>query len=119
MMAHYVCCQVSTWELISGTNLATGARLLSFKRTQYRVVIGLLTGHNTLRRHLYIVGLSNKPTCRKCGTEETSVHILWVWGLGFTPTLISRLLLFGPAGRWETKYGGHLELCWRNRAPLP
>jgi len=41
------------------------------------VVIGLLSGHNTLRRHLYIMGLGNNPTCRKCSTEEvTSVHIL-------------------------------------------
>ena len=64
-------------ELISGPDLATRARLLSFKRTQSRVVIGLLTGHNTLRRHLYIMGLSNNPICRKCGTEEeTLVHIL-------------------------------------------
>ena len=64
-------------ELISGPNLATGARLLSFNRTQIRVVVGLLTGHNTLRRHLHVMGLSNDPTCRKCGTEEeTSVHIL-------------------------------------------
>jgi hypothetical protein len=63
-------------ELISGPNLATGARLLSFNRTQTRVVIGLLTGHNTLRRHLHIIGLSDNPTCRKCGTEEeTSVRI--------------------------------------------
>jgi len=64
-------------EFISGPNLATGAQTLSFNRTQSRVVTGLLTGHNTLRRHLYIMGLSNNPTCRKCGTgEETSVHIL-------------------------------------------
>jgi len=63
-------------ELISGPNLATGARLLSFNRTQSMVVIGLLTRHNTLRRHLYIMGLSNNSTCRKCGTEEeTSFHI--------------------------------------------
>ena len=34
-------------ELISSPNLATGARLLSFNRTQTRVVIGLLTGRNT------------------------------------------------------------------------
>ena len=54
-----------------------GPHLLSFNRTQFRVVIGLLTGHNTLRRRLYVMGLSNNPTCRKCGTEEeTSVHIL-------------------------------------------
>jgi hypothetical protein len=64
-------------ELISGPDLATRAQLLSFNRTQTRIVIGLLTGHNTLRRHLCIMGLSNIPICRKCGTEEeTSVHIL-------------------------------------------
>jgi hypothetical protein len=46
-------------------------------RTQPRAVIGLLTRHNTLRIHLHMMGLSNNPTCRKCGTEEeTSVHIL-------------------------------------------
>jgi tartrate dehydratase beta subunit/fumarate hydratase class I family protein len=64
-------------ELSSGPTLATRARLLSFNRTQSRVVIGLLTGHNTMRRHLYVMGLSNNGTCRKCGTEEeTSVHIV-------------------------------------------
>ena len=64
-------------ELIYGPYLATRAWLLSFIRTKSRVVIGLLTGHNTLRRHLYVMGLSNNPTCRKCGTEEqTSVHTL-------------------------------------------
>ena len=64
-------------EFISGPELATGAWLLSFNRTQSRVVIGLLTGHNTLRRQLYVTGLSDNLTCRKCGTEEeTSVHVL-------------------------------------------
>jgi len=57
--------------------MCTAASELSFNRTQSRVVAGLLTGHNTLRRHLCTVRLSNNPTCRKCGTEEeTSVHIL-------------------------------------------
>jgi len=40
-------------ELISGPDLATRALLMSFNVAQFRVVIGLLTGHNTLRRHLY------------------------------------------------------------------
>jgi len=63
-------------ELISGPDMATRARLLSFNRTQSRVVTGLLTGHNTLRRQLYIMRLTNNPSCRKRGTEEeTSVHI--------------------------------------------
>ena len=64
-------------ELISGPDPDIGARLLSFNRTQSRVAIGLLTGHNTLRRHLHIMGLCNDPICRKYGMEEeTSVHIL-------------------------------------------
>jgi hypothetical protein len=64
-------------ELISGPNLATGARLLSFNRTQSRAVIALLMWHNTLRRHLHVMGLCDSPICRKCGTgEESSVHIL-------------------------------------------
>jgi hypothetical protein len=63
--------------LSSGPDPAIGARLLSFNRTQTSVVIGLLTGHNTLRRYLHIMGLCNDPMCRKYGTEEeTSVHIL-------------------------------------------
>ena len=64
-------------ELISGPNLAAVTRLLSFNRTQSRTDIVMLNGHNTLRRHLHVMRLSNNPTCRKCGTEEeTSVHIL-------------------------------------------
>jgi len=39
--------------------------------------IGLRTEYNTLRRHLYIMGLYNNSTCGNCCTEEeTSVHIL-------------------------------------------
>ena len=51
--------------------------LLSLNGTQSRVLTGLLTGHNTLRRHLCVMRLSNNSTCRRCGAEEdTSVHIL-------------------------------------------
>jgi len=63
-------------ELISGPCLGAKARLLSFNRTQSRAVTGLFTGHNTLRRHLYLMGLSDSPLCR-CGAEvETSAHVL-------------------------------------------
>jgi len=62
---------------MQGPSPATKVQSLSFNTTQSRVVTGLLTGHNNLRRHLYVMGLSNKPSCRKCGSEkETSVHIL-------------------------------------------
>ena len=46
-------------------------------RTHSRAVTGLLTGYNTLRRHHYLLGLLDRPLCRKCGVgEETSAHIL-------------------------------------------
>ena len=37
-----------------------------------RAVTGLLTGHNTLRRHLHLTGLSDSPLCRRCGAEDES-----------------------------------------------
>jgi hypothetical protein len=50
---------------------------MSFNRTQSRVVVCLLNGHNTLRRHLHLLGLVDSPLCRRCGVqEETSAHIL-------------------------------------------
>jgi len=40
-------------------------------------MIGLLTGHNILRRHLHLMRLSDSPLCRRCGAEdETLAHIL-------------------------------------------
>jgi hypothetical protein len=64
-------------EFISGPSLGTRAKFMTFNRIQSRVVTGLLTGHNTLRRHLYLLGLLDSPMCRKCGVgEETSAHIL-------------------------------------------
>ena len=57
-------------ELISGPCLGAKFRFLSFNRTQSRVFTGLLTGHNTLRGHLYLMGLSDNPMCRRCGAED-------------------------------------------------
>jgi hypothetical protein len=68
-----------TWHKIwSGApSLAANTRLLSFNQIQPRVVTGLLTGHSTLRRHLYVMGLTDSPFCRRCGAEEeSSAHVL-------------------------------------------
>jgi hypothetical protein len=62
--------------LISGPNTAARTALMSFNSVQSRVVIGLLTGHNTLRRRLHIMGLLGSPLCRKWAGEETSAHVL-------------------------------------------
>ena len=53
------------------------AKFMTLSRIQSRVVTGLLTGHNTLRRHLYLLGLSNSPLCRWCeAVDETLAHVL-------------------------------------------
>ena len=96
-------------ELISGRCLGVKARLLSFNRIQSWVVTGLLTGHNTLRRHLRLLGWSDSPLCRRRGTEdETSAHIFCECEA--LASCVSGLLLLGARGHQEYKFGGHLEL---------
>ena len=64
-------------ELILRPCPGTRIKFLSFNRNQSRIVTGILTGHNTLRRHLYLLGLLDSPLCRKSGVkEETSAHVL-------------------------------------------
>jgi len=64
-------------KFISEPSLGTRAKFMTFNRTQSRAVTGLLMGHNTLRRHLHLLGLLDSPLCRKCRVgEETSAHIL-------------------------------------------
>jgi hypothetical protein len=71
-------------ELISRPNRGTRAKFLSLNREQSRVVTGLLTRHNTLCRHLHLMGLRDSPLCRKCGAGEWNLrsHSQSVWGPG-------------------------------------
>ena len=93
---------------------------MSFNRNQSRVVTGLLTGHNTLRRHLYLLGLLDSPLCRKCGVkEETSAHIL---GESEALATLRRRYLgsffLEPEDVQSISLGGNLELQQSYRAPL-
>jgi len=71
-------------ESISGPGRDSKAKLMSFNRTQSRAVIGLLTGHNTLGRHLHIHGLTDSPLCRQCGMEEETFVNVRFWPLSDT-----------------------------------
>jgi hypothetical protein len=42
----------------------------SFNTMQCRVVTCLLTGHNTLGRHLYIMGQTDNPVCWSCRADH-------------------------------------------------
>jgi len=109
-------------ELTSGPRLGAKAGFLSFKTTQSRAVTGLLNGHNTLRRHLHLIGLSDNPLCRRCGAEdETSAHMLCecealaslrhvYLGYLLEPEDIESISL-GPSGTLSKQQGSH-ELIW-------
>jgi len=81
---------------------------MSFNMTQSRAVIGLLTGHNTLRRHLHRLGLTDSALCRKCGVEETSAHILFERKALASFRHVHLGSFSGAGGYSEYKFGGHL-----------
>jgi hypothetical protein len=60
----------------SSNKLPSG--LLTLPRNQMRLVVGLLTGHCHLTKHLHRLGIyKEEPVCRKCDVgEETAHHII-------------------------------------------
>ena len=50
---------------------------LKLSRWNCRLLVALLTGHNTLNRHLSLLGLSDLAMCTRChSSDETSYHFL-------------------------------------------
>jgi hypothetical protein len=83
----YVCMYQVRWVACTGCQqskmqmkypLAGRANeLLAMSKLRLRAAVGLLTGHTTLRAHLYILGHTEWQECRLCGYDkEDSVHIL-------------------------------------------
>jgi hypothetical protein len=110
-------------ELISGPCLGAKARFLSFNSTQSRAVTGLLTGHNTLRRHLHLMVPSDSPLCRRCEhrmkprpTFFVTVN-LWlhsdmcIWAPSSWSQRTSRVYVSGPSGTLAKQQGSH-KLIW-------
>jgi hypothetical protein len=76
------------------------------------VVTGLLTGHNTLRRHLHLMGLTNSPLCRRCGAaDENLAHICCECeALASLRRVYLDSFVLDPEDIKSFKSGGHLEL---------
>jgi hypothetical protein len=74
-------------------------------------VIALFTGYNTLRRHLYLMGLIASPLCRRYGAkEEISVHILFEYeALASLKHAYLGSFFLDPEDVKEYKSGCHLE----------
>ncbi|VEN56038.1 unnamed protein product [Callosobruchus maculatus] len=55
----------------------TGEWIQNQHSLRWNNISGPLTGHNTFRRHLFVMRVVNDPTCTWCGEEEeSSAHIL-------------------------------------------
>ncbi|KAJ8914731.1 hypothetical protein NQ315_017441 [Exocentrus adspersus] len=62
--------------LIKGPGAAATRSLVSLNQANIKIIIGLLTGHGRLNKHLNTIGLSLDSRCRLCGTSnEDSVHV--------------------------------------------
>ena len=114
---------------------------MTFNRIQSRSVAGLLTSHNAVWRHLYILGLPDSTLCGNCGVEEeTSAYILcecealvslrhayrtvpyrtvlyrtWAGTFSLEPEDIKSLGL-GPSGTIVRLRGSH-DSIWGTRGP--
>ena len=44
-------------------------------RNGMRIITQIATGHASLKRHKFLMGLENSPDCDMCGMEQTPIHI--------------------------------------------
>ncbi|CAH4034908.1 unnamed protein product [Pieris brassicae] len=52
-------------------------RLLNLNRTNLKTIIGTITGHCLLNKHLFVLGATDSPLCRGCFSAEESVtHVV-------------------------------------------
>jgi len=95
--------------LLSGPGWDAKAKLISCNRTHSRAVIGLLNGHNFLRRHLHRLGLTDSALCGKCGVEEETSGNIICKCESLASFRHEHLGSFSGAGGYsEYKFGGHL-----------
>ncbi|KAG8268034.1 ATP synthase F(0) complex subunit B1, mitochondrial [Homalodisca vitripennis] len=73
--------QVSTYadKLVDSPSSKVASELLSLNRSMSSKVIGLITGHGHLKKHLHRVGiLQEDPLCGRCNEQEETVeHLLF------------------------------------------
>ena len=68
---------MSTRAVLPATDRTLTKILLTLSRRDLRMVVHMLTQHNSLRYHLHRIGQATDPLCTKCGMEpETPKHIV-------------------------------------------
>jgi uncharacterized ubiquitin-like protein YukD len=105
-------------KLISGISSTAKTRFLSLNRIQAKIVTGLLTGHKTLRRHLYLMELTSstyvgsveqkkKPQSTFCVSVKLWLHSdMHNWVSSSWTQRMLRVYVCGPSGKnswWSTR----------------
>lgn len=63
--------------IIDGPNSRNTKFLLNKSRQDLRIIIGAITGHCKLNKHLHRMGLKQSAICRRCSEDdETPIHLL-------------------------------------------
>ncbi|CAH1969569.1 unnamed protein product [Acanthoscelides obtectus] len=94
-------------ELIEGPSAKDERFCLSLDRANLRLLVGLLSGHNTLRRHLHVMGVAEDPLCERCGVEEETSALVLCRCEALNYTGVN---YFGPSGRQGAWTQGNSQL---------
>ena len=62
--------------LSEGPNWKLTRTALRLNRREIKFLVGLLTGHTIINRHLSIMGIRTDPLCSACGEKEETLHFL-------------------------------------------
>jgi hypothetical protein len=78
VFVHNFCFFILIFSVSKNVFLSSGPLLSCMSVHLYVQCMILLTGHNTLRRHLHLTGLSDRPLCRRCGAEDETSATFFV-----------------------------------------
>ncbi|XP_048000291.1 uncharacterized protein LOC125237341 [Leguminivora glycinivorella] len=64
-------------EVVPHPDARLTKRLLTLNRASLRIIVGNITGHCPLNKHLHVIGKTDSPLCRGClSAEETVAHVI-------------------------------------------
>ncbi|KAJ8981702.1 hypothetical protein NQ317_003423 [Molorchus minor] len=64
-------------DFVTGPDPARSIWILGRSQETLNKLVGILTGHCKLRRHLSLLGIEEDPTCPRCGEDDETSYHFW------------------------------------------